>query len=541
MTFNKKSNSNIISKAIKHNAHLHVAGRKKKPSVTAQVSDESTGLTPWDNFISRDDGIKCSHEYKHPEVKDYSAKYSKPNDYHVMDGEVKHILDRLKIEYRHEPASVYDPQQLFDTLALFGERKSVYEIKDSEEVQRSIKRAFVLFGNKGNKLPVTRAEESLKSYIKLEKSGGIWFKNKEESWDEAWKYHLDVVNEVPVGNSKSGQKKWFKPFLAFYRTQLSNKTRLVWGSSTDVIITEGMFAHSLMENFSMNRTISIGFKRYQLGALVSSIVSRKHYSYSLDFSKFDATVPAFVIRAAFNILRTHFGEFDEFEQSAWDKIITNFLTGCIVMPDGHLYTGKKRGIPSGSWFTQLVGSICNYIVITAATDVAGHIVYSENIMVLGDDSVFALSVKLDLATMSKLCGKFGMTLNVTKSMIATRDERVKYLGFWWHRGRGYRDLVELLGSAVNPEKFRSKDMLLTPEERGTEMILSFLSLSHDGINQAKKTNLVNLFDFDRQHFRKKRMNIRKSSVSSRQKFNVDYVFSEHEFRVPYTYGMAILY
>ena len=489
-----------------------------------------TRFIPWDMFDDSK-GMHRSHLYKAKGLDKYVAKYREPNDYHVIDGEVKFIFDRLKIDISDEPASVYDPQQLFDTLSNFGTKIDEESVKSSISVQRAIRRAWKSFANDGSNLEVLSTEASIKDTIKLEKSGGIWFSNKEDSWDEAYKWHVDVVNG----------KKWFKPNLAFYRTQRSNKTRLVWGSSTDVIITEGMFASQLMDRFSKHEVMSIGYKRFQLGALVSSITSRRRFSYALDFSKFDSTVPAFIIREAFKILRSHFGEMSEFESNAWDAVVKNFITGSIVMPDGFLYTGKVRGIPSGSWFTQLVGSICNYIVISAMTDAAGHVVYSENIMVLGDDSIFGLDVRLDLQQMAGLASKFGMNLNIQKSSVAPSHERVKYLGFFWERGRGYRDMNELFTAAVYPEKFRQKDEELSADERGLEMILNFLSLTHDGINQAKETNLNEVFSFNRETFKYTPMNMKRKGVSSLLNYQREYLYGQRENRVPYTFQMAKLY
>ena len=489
-----------------------------------------TRFIPWSVFDDSK-GMHRSHLYKAKGLDNYVAKYREPNDYHVIDGEVKFIFDRLNIDVSDEPASVYEPQQLFDTLSNFGVKIDEESVRNTPSVQRAIRRAWKAFACDSGKLDALSTEASIKASIKLEKSGGIWFSNKEDSWDEAYKWHLDVING----------KKWFKPNLAFYRTQRSNKTRLVWGSSTDVIITEGMFASQLMKRFSKHDIMSIGFKRYQLGALVSSITSRRRFSYALDFSKFDSTVPAFIIREAFKILRSHFNEFNEFESKAWDAVVKNFITGSIVMPDGFLYTGKVRGIPSGSWFTQLIGSICNYIIISAMTDAAGHVVYSENIMVLGDDSIFGLDVRLDLQQMAGLASKFGMNLNVQKSSIVPSHERVKYLGFFWERGRGYRDMDELFTAAVYPEKFRHKDEEMTPNERGLEMILNFLSLTHDGVNRAKESALNEVFSFDRERFKYTPMNIKKKGVSSLLNYQREYLYGQRENRVPYTFQMAKLY
>lgn len=499
-------------------------------SETLKKKKAKTRFTPWPNF-DESRGMSRSHLYKARGLDNYVAKYSQPNNYHVIDGEVKHILDRLEIDYSDEPASVYEPGQLFDTLANFGSKIDENSVRNTESVQRAIRRAWKTFGGGESKLEVLKTEAAIKATIKLEKSGGIWFSNKEESWDEAYQHHLHVVNGV----------KWFKPYLALFRTQRGDKTRLVWGSGTDAIITEGMFASQLMECFSKHPVMSIGYKRYELGALVSSISSRRRYMYALDFSKFDSTVPAFIIKEAFKILRSHFGEFTEFETNAWNAIVKNFLYGAIVMPDGFLYTGKTRGIPSGSWFTQLVGSICNYIIVSAMTEAAGTVVYSENIMVLGDDSVFGLDVRLDLASMASLASKFGMNLNIQKSSIVPSQERVKYLGFYWERGRGYRDMNELFTAAVYPERFRHKDEQLTRDERGLEMILNFLSLSHDGVNQVKKTELKRVFNFDQELFKNTRMNMRKKGVSSLRNYQVEYLYKLRDSKVPYTFQMAKWY
>lgn len=494
-----------------------------------------SGLRAWDNVSHfNDSSISASHVYKHPDIPRYVSRYSVPNDYHVVDGVTKHFIEEhTLIEVEDDPASVYDPDQLFETLANFGRKAEVEDFKDDPVMVQTIRRASKIFGrNDRDYLRINEDEDYLKSKVKLEKSGGIWFANKRDSWDSAYQHFLKVYND----NAR------FKPFLASFRTQRGNKSRLVYMSPTDLIIAEGLFAPALMSVMKNNGCMALGYTRVPLGAKVSSLVSRRYYQYSLDFSKFDSSVPKSVILSAFKILSTWFDMNDKQEQ-LWNKIIYNFIHGDIVMPDGFIYKNRRRGIPSGDWFTSMIGSISNYILTNYVSTRLGYDIYSENFMALGDDSLFGLDIRLDMGDLVKEFARIGMKVHPLKSMIHTRGERVHFLGFEWDRGRGYRDLTSLLNSAINPEKYPSRVIVnANLDSIAKERILICMSLTWDGLEQSAQLGLDDVFAIrDYRNFGQTKMVLSEftEGPSNYYNFLFNHVIDESKSRHDFTFERAM--
>ncbi len=81
----------------------------------------------------------------------------------------------------------------------------------------------------------------------------------------------------------------------------------------------------------------------------------------LDYSKFDSSVQPWLIDVAFDILKQNI-LFRGAMEEAYENSLHYFKTRPIVIPDGRMRL-KRMGIPSGSYFTQLVGSVVNYITM----------------------------------------------------------------------------------------------------------------------------------------------------------------------------------
>lgn len=464
---------------------------QKDPKLTAHKDLKGKErFVPWSNWT--DSGIKRSWLYSHPDLYSYARQYSQQNDFHVVNHDVQEFLALSGVEPEISIASIYEPQQLFDTLAQFGNdmdpmKKAVYRSVGKEALSCAFDRAMRTFGYDGlGKLQVNLSEESIKSEVKLAKSGGIWFSNKEDSWDDAWNHSQRAIRkEVRL-----------KPYIAYYRTQRNNKSRLVWCSGTDSIILEGMFIPQLIKAFKKHDVMAIGQNPSELGMSVSEIVNQRRHIYGLDYSKFDSTVPSDFIVQAFRILRTWFPEFDEKTEIAWKLMIDNFLHGNIVMPDGYLYKGRKKGIPSGSWATQVIGSIVNYMVTVYITHRAGQPVYGRNVLTLGDDSVFGLDISPSLTKLTEFAAELGMKVNPEKSHTCLQYGVIHFLGFDWKDAKRYRDLMELLQSAIYSERLRKRETSQTIEQQIRSRVLLAVALSNDGVEQAVALGLGSRFNFD---------------------------------------------
>ena len=95
----------------------------------------------------------------------------------------------------------------------------------------------------------------------------------------------------------------------------------------------------------------------------------------MDWKRFDSTLPNFVVDAVFDMLEESIA-FDQMEIEGDVQLLSpsaaerlrkvfrwlrwNFTNTKIMLPDGRMLR-KGHGIPSGSYFTSLVGSLGNAI------------------------------------------------------------------------------------------------------------------------------------------------------------------------------------
>jgi hypothetical protein len=124
-----------------------------------------------------------------------------------------------------------------------------------------------------------------------------------------------------------------------------------------------------------------------------------------------------------------------------------FIHTPIVMPDGKVFV-KHTGIPSGSRFTALIGSIINWVIIMAMTD--GE---ARQLHTVGDDSLFALGYPRDQITRmledwKAFAAELGMTVNADKTEVGGD---VKFLGRRQRYGSTRRDSDTLLLHFILPE------------------------------------------------------------------------------------------
>nr|QDH87090.1 MAG: RNA-dependent RNA polymerase [Partitiviridae sp.] len=156
----------------------------------------------------------------------------------------------------------------------------------------------------------------------------------------------------------------FDPYVAYRRIQHGSsgpKGRLVWGSPLATTILAASFAKAAYKGLIRRHCFSYGYQKAEVGAFISEFQAVTKRVYCLDFSGFDSSVPAFIIGDAFEIVRTHL-EMDDEETDLFYRLTNDFIHSRIVLPDASIYQ-KHRGIPSGSPFTSIVGSICNLLIL----------------------------------------------------------------------------------------------------------------------------------------------------------------------------------
>lgn len=404
---------------------------------------------------------------------EYVNRMSKPRTKPIYDNRMVALMSKIGVKILRDPQSIYDPDQLYEALKVYGEKPTFW--RDCF-IERAFSKALAVFGYRDTMPKLVPLKQVTQDLVKLDRSAGIYLMSKAEAFPVAERRAKDILNGTKKPN----------PCIAFARTQKGNKTRLVWGYPLDMTLLESRFGVQLIEKFKTIRTpITYSLRRYELGARLAATI-RARYSLSLDFSKFDSTLSSEVITMAFKILKTWF-QMDEEDERAWKIVTDYFIRTSIVMPDGHLYTGKNHGVPSGSLFTQLIDSISNFLISQAVFLSCGIFVPTECHHVLGDDSVVSTNSDINLHDLRRAFKRYGLNLNMEKSKISTPEEGFEYLGTHWKDGLPNVTVEKIVRSATQPEKWRKYAYDdLTAHSQMMSIILSLCSLGLNGWEIAKR-------------------------------------------------------
>jgi hypothetical protein len=246
------------------------------------------------------------------------------------------------------------------------------------------------------------------------------------------------------------------PDVAFVRTQLAElpntKTRLVFCRSFEHILREGQFADPLIQAYKkVDSPMFIG--RHQLKEVPIFLDNLKLMGniVGIDWSGFDASLSPGLIKIAFRVLRNNLRLTSEEETEYWG-LVDLFLKNPLVMPDGYVYQ-KKSGVPSGSYFTQLIDSVCNFLLTTYLQLRMFGTNYRTK--VLGDDSAFAVpeEQEVDMEKMALIAESvFGMKLNAAKSVFARLPSEAEFLGRSSLAGKSSRDWLKGVRLAIHTER-----------------------------------------------------------------------------------------
>jgi hypothetical protein len=247
------------------------------------------------------------------------------------------------------------------------------------------------------------------------------------------------------------------PDVAFTRTQLSqikvkSKTRNVWGEAFHYVLLEGLFADPLISEFKKLDTFYFIGQNPLLAvpATIEELLMNNDYVYMFDWSGFDASVHEWELRFAFQCLESMLNFPSAVEHQVWLFVIELFIYRKIAGPNGVLYL-KTQGIPSGSCFTNIIGSIVNYNRIQYMFKRLTN-VFAE-VKTHGDDSLAAVSTVqyVPMARFAEICNPLNWTINIQKSDLARREEYVTFLSRTVRDKQNARDELTCLRMLAYPE------------------------------------------------------------------------------------------
>jgi hypothetical protein len=228
-----------------------------------------------------------------------------------------------------------------------------------------------------------------------------------------------------------------------------------------MLCVEGLYAPRMYKRFQDWRQspLMYGSSPARIFSRFTSKGTEGMKKLGLDFSGFDQKIPPYLLRIAFDILHGNVN-WDTWRgksvspnqrqkwRNVWDGMVWYFINTPILMPDGRLFR-KRRGVPSGSWWTSLVDSIVNYLVTTFLVLEQEEEIH--HLMVLGDDS--ASHVRDFLLERGALTAHrcFGMVVNSEKSDLTETATDFRVLGTKYRMGRSFREDSEWFKLILYPE------------------------------------------------------------------------------------------
>ena len=401
--------------------------------------------------------------YRSKRLEPYFKRMSSDNLKPLFDDVVASVLDSQGFSVTESPRSIYKVDKLYEALEKYAPSASPF-IKVTPAVRAGLRLAYKCFA-KPKDVPYLRpmpltADTVMKLTTNGKASAGLtaYGETKAQSQTRALNRARQII---------SGEKAP-EPCLAFKRTQFNDKTRLVWGFPYSMTILEGIYARPLINQFKGGLTpMAFAMSNLQMGTRLRVSSYQRKYCYSLDMSAFDSSIASFLINESFAILSTWF-DWDEYITDVWDIVVNYFITSPIVMPNGKIYHGRRHGVPSGSYFTQIIDSIVNVILAGAVSYEFDLSINRRSIMVLGDDLIFWSDKLVSLDSISKFV-RSNLRINVhgsEKSATFRRGEVIHYLGRDWKNGVPTLDPEKVLQRALYPETFRrySKDHVKRDKE-----------------------------------------------------------------------------
>lgn len=405
-------------------------------------------------------------------LKSYYAQMSRDSDKVVYDDEVADQLLEQGFSIEVAPRSLYSVEKLFDGLLKYA--PSLHPlVAHSSTVSEGIVLAYRLFAKPKDAPALSALPLDLRSVAELTSnpSGSPGLTNYGYKKRDSMVKGLESAKKILRG------EKLPEPCLAFKRTQFNGKTRLVWGYPYSMTILEGLVARPLITEYQKGFT-PMAFAM-PVGVLGSKLrVSSYHnkYAYSFDMSSYDSSLAATLIRSAFYIIKSWYDLDAEIGEGEWRCTLRQlfnwveryFINTPIVMPDGKVYWGKGHGVPSGSYFTQIVDSIVNVMLCGAVNSKFNMGVSARSILVLGDDMLFWSDKNVSLNEIALYLNRtFGVKMNPEKSKVYKQSETIHYLGRDWTNGVPSLDVDEIIKRMVYPETYRIRSS--DPDERRREV------------------------------------------------------------------------
>jgi hypothetical protein len=216
------------------------------------------------------------------------------------------------------------------------------------------------------------------------------------------------------------------------------------------VIAERQWAKPLTEWLKGYPYSAIGKDDEQLQRRIGSMRIRYWNYISIDYSKFDSSIPSWLIDSAFKVIASAFISQD---LALLEVLKEDFINKNLITSDGLIHV--NHGNPSGSGFTAIVNGICNEIM-TETWAAYLHMTNKLEYIIMGDDNLIYFNGQVSKGVIaSYLLHNFGVKVNEDKTSMGTKGDFPEFLSREWTNNGPYRHPNILLSKLLFPEKWRN--------------------------------------------------------------------------------------
>lgn len=329
------------------------------------------------------------------------------------------------------------------------------------ELSKSTHAGTDTLGRKNDPNVIKRVTKQVQDVFKKPTSYTFFFKGQQFTLDENLKNMYSLPELI------------FHRFQAVYdevKDICVEKSRLVWCVPYVIVAIENCFFGKIIESTKQHSKASteaiypIGLTNFEIGQKSVRTIRNKFKTftkesgykiYSLDYSKFDASVPQIFKDIFFSLFRRCL-ELDYLENKVYDYLRIYVKYTPFIFKEELLY--KKKGISSGLFITNFFDSWVNltihyfvvfleYLYSDKCYDILSetqsfeslfldkNLVKTEVILpdpivrVMGDDSIF-LCDKRTLELHNSVCKMLGMKVKI-KHICHDPEDKIFFLGRYW--------------------------------------------------------------------------------------------------------------
>lgn len=246
------------------------------------------------------------------------------------------------------------------------------------------------------------------------------------------------------------------------------KCRCIWVAPFDVVVEEMGYILPFLKKQKEIDSVLFMFKSFIEGKMfkdIQHLLKDGKIAYAFDWSKFDTSIPTYIMQLAFGIFFSQFSDqIHSQDDTLWDiedentsfERLQNLLLYYLNTPCQLPGTTQVRiihgGIPSGVGVTNIIGSIVNALCINyLMVNYAG--VVPDFLKVQGDDSLLLVDFPLPIEKFAIAAEqKWGMHLHPDKTSSTIKDGFVSVLGHDISVRSVNRDPGKNLVSALEAER-----------------------------------------------------------------------------------------